>query len=190
MDFFAIGAVIGPVGAIASAEIGKVPILGAVSRAFGVLFIDRRRRLNQGDEIAKRAKREWPLVEVPPFLVFPEGTTTNGKTLLTYKAGAFEPRVPVLPFFVKYKSMSGTSWCWVAPLDIFTHFFQLLCEVSSSAEIYIMPLYHPNEDECKDSHLYANNVQQYVANENGVLATKKTVKVLLSVMHVADFAVV
>mmetsp|Transcript_13510 Transcript_13510/g.49145 ORF Transcript_13510/g.49145 Transcript_13510/m.49145 type:complete len:355 (-) Transcript_13510:120-1184(-) len=176
MDFFTIGAVIGPVGAIASAQIGKIPILGDVSRAFGVLFIDRRTRPNQGEEIAKRARRKWPLVDVPPFLVFPEGTTTNGKTLLKYRAGAFEPRVPVLPFFLKYHSMSGTSWCWVAPLDIVHHFLQLLCEISSTVDIHVMPLYTPSEEELTDSHVYANNVQKYVAKANGVPATEKTVK--------------
>ena len=37
----------------------------------------------------------------PPTLIFPEGTTTNGKCLIDFKRGAFVPAVPVLPVVLK-----------------------------------------------------------------------------------------
>lgn len=38
----------------------------------------------------------------PPIIIFPEGTTTNQEALISFKAGAFVPGVPVQPMTIKY----------------------------------------------------------------------------------------
>lgn len=37
-----------------------------------------------------------------PLVIFPEGTTSNGKGLLTFKSGAFEGTPPITAFCLKY----------------------------------------------------------------------------------------
>lgn len=39
---------------------------------------------------------------LPPLVIFPEGTTTNGRQLISFKKGAFENLDPVLLAPLKY----------------------------------------------------------------------------------------
>lgn len=39
----------------------------------------------------------------PPLLIFPEGTVSNGRYLLSFKRGAFEPLQPVKICCMKYE---------------------------------------------------------------------------------------
>lgn len=38
-----------------------------------------------------------------PLLIYPEGTTSNGKGLLTFKNGAFEHLSPITAYCLKYE---------------------------------------------------------------------------------------
>lgn len=38
-----------------------------------------------------------------PLLIYPEGTTSNGKGLLTFKNGAFEHLPPITAYCLKYE---------------------------------------------------------------------------------------
>ena len=51
-----------------------------------------------------------------PVLLFPEGTTTNGRYMLPFRTGAFLAGVPVLPVVLRYGAVSGCVMppCWHA----------------------------------------------------------------------------
>jgi hypothetical protein len=38
------------------------------------------------------------------LIIFPEGTTTNGRNIITFKMGAFNDLAPITMFGLKYKS--------------------------------------------------------------------------------------
>lgn len=42
-----------------------------------------------------------------PFVIFPEGTTTNGSSILKFKKGAFQALLPVKPFVIKEINKEG-----------------------------------------------------------------------------------
>ncbi len=44
-----------------------------------------------------------------PLLLFPEGTTTNGRYLLPFKTGAFLAGEPVQPVVIRYGEV---GWFW------------------------------------------------------------------------------
>ena len=57
----------------------------------------------------------------PPVLIFPEGTTGNGKCLFKFKPGAFYPGQPIQITSIQYIScmsnwnpiiMAWDSWYW------------------------------------------------------------------------------
>lgn len=52
----------------------------------------------------------------PQTAIFPEGTCTNRKALITFKGGAFYPGVPVQPVVLKYKNkFDSLTWTWKGP---------------------------------------------------------------------------
>lgn len=58
------------------------------------------------------------------ILIFPEGTCSNRKGLITFKPGAFYPGVPVQPVCIRYPNRLDTlSWTWQGP-GAYVHYFQ------------------------------------------------------------------
>lgn len=75
-----------PVSFAAKAEIAKWPIIGWICKLVGVIFVVRERRMETGrfvDQVQSRIR------EGIRVLVFPEGTTNDGITILPFKTGAF-----------------------------------------------------------------------------------------------------
>lgn len=107
LDIFALHAA-GPVRFIAKAEIARWPVLGRLVAGVGTLFIERERRhdthrVNQ--EVAKA------LAAGDIVAVFPEGTTTDGSTVLPFKGSLLQPIVDaagsVQPVAIRYRTPDG-----------------------------------------------------------------------------------
>jgi lysophosphatidylcholine acyltransferase/lyso-PAF acetyltransferase len=47
-------------------------------------------------------QRRAASMEFPSVLLFPEGTTTNGRSLISFKLGAFAPGFPIQPVVIRY----------------------------------------------------------------------------------------
>jgi 1-acyl-sn-glycerol-3-phosphate acyltransferase len=116
VDIFAVNSVL-PVRFVAKSEVRAWPFVGWLSARCGTLFIDRSRRrdttrINQLVTSAIRAG------EV--FAVFPEGTTTDGSTLLKFHASLVQPALEagatVQPFAIRYERPDG-SLCTEAAFD-------------------------------------------------------------------------
>ena len=62
-----------------------------MATAVGCLFIDRSNKeqkvsmMSQISEMQKACEKK----EFPPLIIYPEGGTTNGKSLINFKKGAF-----------------------------------------------------------------------------------------------------
>lgn len=69
------------------AEIARWPIIGWICNSYAMLLVDRRRR-GQAKTFASQVRER--LGQQGSVLVFPEGTTGDGQTLLPFKTGAFE----------------------------------------------------------------------------------------------------
>lgn len=69
---------------------------------------DKDSRLKTIAELKRRAQSGgiWP-----QFLIFPEGTTTNRKALISFKAGGFIPAMPVQPVVLRYPDEWVSSLC-------------------------------------------------------------------------------
>jgi hypothetical protein len=77
--------------------------------------------------------------------MFPEGTTTNGTSIVKFRSGAFVAGVPVVPTVFKYSftffdpAFSSVSLKW--------HLLGTLSQLINFMEVEYMPVYYPSEEE-------------------------------------------
>lgn len=91
---------------LAKEELKNYPFLGTSAKGINSIFIKRKNqedRDNASIQIEERIndfnnKKEGAY----PLIIFPEGTTSNGKGLLTFKNGAFQNMSPITAFSLKY----------------------------------------------------------------------------------------
>eukprot|EP01102_Stenamoeba_stenopodia_P016041 TRINITY_DN5551_c0_g2_i1.p1 TRINITY_DN5551_c0_g2~~TRINITY_DN5551_c0_g2_i1.p1 ORF type:complete len:211 (+),score=48.47 TRINITY_DN5551_c0_g2_i1:676-1308(+) len=119
--------------------------------------------------IVERQTRAQEETDLPPLVVFPEATTTNGLYLARFHTGAFVSGLPVQPVCLRYKfKYFSPSW---ESIPFASHFLRLLSQVCNEVEVIQLPAYHPSEEEKKDPTLYAENVQKLMAKTLSIPAT-------------------
>jgi 1-acyl-sn-glycerol-3-phosphate acyltransferase len=116
LDIFAINSVI-PVRFVAKAEVRAWPMIGWLSERAGTLFIERAR---PRDAVRINAEVAVALRSGAVFAVFPEGTTTDGSTVLKFHSSLLEPALKagaaILPVALCYEREDG-SLCREAAYD-------------------------------------------------------------------------
>lgn len=100
----------------------QLPALGAVGRLHQLIWLERGDPASRTKVVEAIHHRTRPqATEWPPVLVFPEGTTINGRALISFKPGAFSPRAVVqpavarFPFAVRCGCGLDPSWCTAGP---------------------------------------------------------------------------
>ena len=111
-----------PMLAISKMEIAGWPLLGTAMNASGILFV-KRGDVFSGVRLLRKAIR---LVRAGvSILNFPEGSTTDGTTLLPFHRGIFGiarlAHVPVVPVRIAYRSSSLT---WYGDMTFFPHYLK------------------------------------------------------------------
>jgi len=108
LDIFAINAIV-PSRFVAKSEVRAWPLLGWLSARTGTVFIERARRHDTG-----RVNREVAaaLRAGDVFVIFPEGTTTDGSTVQKFHASLLEPALEagaaIQPVALRFERSDGT----------------------------------------------------------------------------------
>lgn len=125
-----------PVAFVGKAGIRQWPFVGWVCATMGVIFVERERRSATASFVEQVRARMADGVDV---LVFPEGTTTRGRTVRPFKTGAFAAVAGtdgrVLPLFLDARTVEGRPavgaerervvWAEGSP-SFLVHFWHLL----------------------------------------------------------------
>lgn len=108
LDIFVIDAVV-PARFVAKSEIRSWPVFGWLSERVGTIFIERARR---HDTARVNALVADALGAGDVFVVFPEGTTTDGTEVLKFHASLLAPALTagaaVQPVAIRYERDDGT----------------------------------------------------------------------------------
>merc|ERR1719328_502659 len=149
----------------------KLPVLGKcieLSQSINVKREDPNSRQNTVEEIIRRTNlhnHPNPSERWPQLLIFPEGSTSNRKALMSFKPGAFYPGKPVQPVLVRYPNKIDTvTWTWNQPHGAKSVIWTTLAQPFTRAEIEFLPVYYPSAAEQKDPKLYASNVRDLMAS--------------------------
>jgi len=157
--------------AVGKKELLDMPLLSAAMVACQGIFVDRKNsdsRLACKEAIAQRASPSWT---GPPTLIFPEGTTTNGKVLIQFRLGPFSPHCPVQPVILRYPSKYyDISWVGknTNPVMILV---RMMLQFANYCEIIIPPARQPVGEELKDAMLFADNVRTEMAKRLNIDTT-------------------
>lgn len=105
---------------VAKKEMESWPIVGFVSKKFGVVFVDR--RPSHAAEALAVVQRAVKSVSYPMF-VFPEGTSTNGAYVKQFKSSLFNfvenSDVTVQPMVMCYRYRDGSA---IGDIDMANHY--------------------------------------------------------------------
>jgi 1-acyl-sn-glycerol-3-phosphate acyltransferase len=136
LDIFAVNAVV-PSRFVAKSEMRTWPLVGWLATRSGSLFIDRSRRL---DTMRIKHEVSAALKAGDVFAVFPEGTTTDGSTVLKFHASLIEPALEadaaVQPVALWYERTDG-SLCEEASYSGGKSMWETLMGITSQHEIRV-----------------------------------------------------
>lgn len=112
---------------VSKQDLGTWPLIGAVARAMGVVFVDRSRRTDVRRVIPAMIEA---LRAGESVLFFPEGTTSEGATVLPFRSSLFEAAIrvgaPVVPIGVRLRVLGATTatartLCWTGDTSLLSH---------------------------------------------------------------------
>jgi 1-acyl-sn-glycerol-3-phosphate acyltransferase len=133
-----------PVSFVAKKEVSKWPFFGTLARLQRTVFVDRERRHNTGrerDEISDRLKEGGMIV------LFPEGTSHTGRSVLPFRSSYFaavhDPDIPVIPVTLAYSERWGLPlttrevprYAWYGDMDLPPHLWNAMSEGPLTVDI-------------------------------------------------------
>lgn len=123
------------------ADVRSWPVLGWYAALTHPIWIDRRSRIK-----SKEALEEFSatLKHGVALIVYPEGTSTDGKQVLPFKTSSFELAAsggfPIQPIVTVYRVPEGAdSPCWYTDIGIIPHLWQLVGIPEIRCDVYVLP---------------------------------------------------
>jgi lyso-ornithine lipid O-acyltransferase len=135
---------------VAKREVKSWPIMGLLAQLGGTLFIDRQRRTHVGEinEEIRAALDDDALV-----IIFPEGTSSDGRGVLPFKSSLLEPATqqkhPLTIGRVRYRLESGgddEAVAYWGDAVFFTHLLDLLSQDKVRAAVRFAPVRDHSSD--------------------------------------------
>ena len=131
------------------AEMRRWPVIGFMTKCNDPVWIDRstpRKAKVSADAMCETMKSGKAM------LVFPEGTTSDGKEgLLPFKSTAFQAVIDsgtaVLPVIISYEEKCRSMLQWTGHTGFLTHAWQVLGLKKTEAVIHILDVVHPLAEE-------------------------------------------
>ena len=129
-----------PLSFLSKAEVRTWPVAGWLAHKAGTLFI----RRGGGDSQLLRRQISQHLQQQCPLLIFPEGTTTDGRSLRTFHgrllASAIDSEVPLQPVALRY--LRDDKPDPIAPFigddDLLSHLMRLFAQPCGEVEVQLL----------------------------------------------------
>ncbi|MBA1202413.1 1-acyl-sn-glycerol-3-phosphate acyltransferase [Pseudomonas capeferrum] len=150
-----------PLTFLSKAEVRHWPIAGWLAQQAGTLFI----RRGGGDSQRLRQQIGEHLRQARPLLIFPEGTTTDGRRLRTFHgrllAAAIDQRVAVQPVAIQYlrDGEVDTLAPFIGDDDLVSHLLRLFAQPPGEVVIHLLD---PIASQDKERGLLALQAQQAI----------------------------
>lgn len=141
----------------------NVPIIGKIAlQVLGGIQVDNKNQNGGGaSAIIERIRQMESSSNDRPLLIFPEGTTSNGSCLLSFRTGAFVAGASVQPILIQFPFKHFSP----AYESIYTSvvIFRTLCQFNNRFQVRYLPVHVPTLAQKEDPTLYASVVRQEMA---------------------------
>ncbi|KAG9156931.1 hypothetical protein Leryth_015516 [Lithospermum erythrorhizon] len=129
---------------VASESHDSMPLVGTIIRAMQVIYVNRFSQPSRKQAV-NEIKRKASSKRFPRVLLFPEGTTTNGRCLLSFQLGAFIPLYPVQPVVVRYPHVHfDQSWGLIGLAKLM---FRMFLQFHNFMEVEYLPVILPDSQK-------------------------------------------
>ncbi len=124
---------------VSKAEVEQWPIFGKYARWSGSVFV---RRHDRGDAARANVQVGETLKDGIPVVLFPEGTTTDGHSILRFHSTMLQPAIdvgaPITPCAIAYKLDDGDparEIAWWGDMTLMPHVWNMMSKKRISATI-------------------------------------------------------
>ena len=134
-------------GFISKAGVKKMPIFGKIAIGLQSIFVDRNDNNSRKNTLAQVLQKQKDFIEgkpVMPLMIFPEGTTTSGRHLLSFKKGAFFNLLPVKPNFI-LPNLNNNFHLGCGSTKVGINYGRTLTEFFVQTEFVELPIMTPND---------------------------------------------
>ncbi|GBG91679.1 hypothetical protein CBR_g53493 [Chara braunii] len=138
-----------------------MPLLGTIIKAMRVIAVDREDP-NSRKIAASEIKRKASDPGWPRLLLFPEGTTTNGRAVVSFKLGAFLSGLPIQPVVIRYPHIHLDP-SWGVDISMSSLLFRMMTQFYNILEVEYLPVIVPTEKEKANPSAYAERVRHAMA---------------------------
>ena len=151
-----------PLAFVSKSEVRSWPLIGWLTRCGGTLFIDREKR----SDVTRVGTQFAPVIaEGLVIALFPEGTSTDGHTVLPFRASLFAPATeygwPVVAAWIGYSLADGSveeEVCYWGDMTFGPHFLNLLSKEQIQARVVYSPPISPGRDRKELARLLQGRV--------------------------------
>jgi len=156
-----------PIRFVAKSEVAGWPIFGWMAKQLGTVFIRRDNARNARQVVSQMADA----LKTESICIFPEGTSTDGTTVLPFKPNLFESAIlaqrPVFPVAIQYLSKvtgeRSESTAFIGDMGLLESMSNMMKNRSLVAKITIMEPYLSDSQNPLDRKLLANGCQEAIA---------------------------
>jgi len=146
IDIFVLGS-LRPSAFLSKHEVRGWPIMGLLASLGGTVFVNRESKRTAVDSMKKiRQKIESGIA----VIIFPEGTTSNGKKVMPFKSAFFKVpagmNIPVTPASIRYAPEISDDAAWYGNMNLAPHFWNIIGARRIEATVHFGPAVSPAPD--------------------------------------------
>lgn len=151
--------VVGYIRPLAAAFVQNLPIFNLVVAAADPIYVGRSKG-RKGESVVTLLRESLETTDYR-HSIFPEGTFTNGESIIRFKSGAFAAGHPVTPMVFHYPDY--VPFWNRTESSLFGQMYRLLSRVQTRVVVEILPTYFPTPEELAKPRVYAENVRRLIA---------------------------
>ncbi|ESR58433.1 Lysophospholipid acyltransferase LPEAT2 [Citrus sinensis] len=168
---------------VASESHDSIPFVGTIIRAMQVIYVDRFSQSSRKNAVSE-IKRKASCDRFPRVLLFPEGTTTNGKFLISFQLGAFIPAYPIQPVIVRYPHVHfDQSW---GDVSLGKLMFRMFTQFHNFMEVEYLPVVFPSDNQKENALRFAERTSHAMASALNAVQTSHAYGDLMLLMKASE----